>query len=295
MNLHHLELFYFVAKYEGIVKACREIPYGVQQPAVSSQLIQLEEELGLRLFERKPFSLTTPGEYLYGFVAPFFNGLADVEAEIKGSMSQEIRLAGSSELLRDYAPNIIRKLRKKFPGMKLKLTAASQSQAEQLILSGEADLAVTVLETTLPPGVKHKKLIELPLILLLPRENYKGIKSVRELMKGSDEALPSLIALRDRELLTRLFQGHLKKLKLKQWLVDIEVNSLDLVAAYVAQGMGVGISADIPSNIVSPQIKTLPLQGFPKLPVGAFWRGKLRPATQAFYEELVKVVAKIEG
>ena len=42
MNIHHLELFYFVAKYEGITAAVRKMPYGIQQPAVSGQILQLE-------------------------------------------------------------------------------------------------------------------------------------------------------------------------------------------------------------------------------------------------------------
>ena len=38
MNIHHLELFYFVAKHGGIAAAVRNIPYGIQQPAVSGQI-----------------------------------------------------------------------------------------------------------------------------------------------------------------------------------------------------------------------------------------------------------------
>ena len=47
MNIHHLELFYFVAKFEGITAAVRKMPYGIQQPAVSGQILQLEEKLGV--------------------------------------------------------------------------------------------------------------------------------------------------------------------------------------------------------------------------------------------------------
>ena len=47
MNIHHLELFYFVARHGGISEAVRNIPYGIQQPAVSGQVGQLEEYLGV--------------------------------------------------------------------------------------------------------------------------------------------------------------------------------------------------------------------------------------------------------
>ena len=61
MNVHHLELFYYVAKHQGISAAVRHIPYGIQQPAVSGQMLALESNLGVRLFERVPFRLTAPG------------------------------------------------------------------------------------------------------------------------------------------------------------------------------------------------------------------------------------------
>ena len=79
MNIHHLELFYFVAKYEGITAAVRKMPYGIQQPAVSGQILQLERELGVKLFNRRPFALTPAGDELYDFVYPFFSQLGDVE------------------------------------------------------------------------------------------------------------------------------------------------------------------------------------------------------------------------
>jgi DNA-binding transcriptional LysR family regulator len=57
MNIHHLELFYYVAKHGGIAAAVRNMPYGIQQPAVSGQIAKLEEALGAKLFNRRPFSL----------------------------------------------------------------------------------------------------------------------------------------------------------------------------------------------------------------------------------------------
>ncbi len=54
MNIHHLEIFYYVARHGGITEAARNIPYGIQQPAVRGQVAQLEEFLGVALFHRRP-------------------------------------------------------------------------------------------------------------------------------------------------------------------------------------------------------------------------------------------------
>src|SRR5213083_1149632 len=86
MNVHHLELFYYVARHGGIMEAVRNIPYGIQQPAVSGQVGQLEEYLGVTLFQRRPFALTPPGEKLYKFIQPFFSNLEPVATELQGGM-----------------------------------------------------------------------------------------------------------------------------------------------------------------------------------------------------------------
>src|SRR4029450_3771537 len=68
MNIHHLELFYYVAKHGGIAAAVRKMPYGIQQPAVSGQIARLEEALGAKLFNRRPFSVLPAGAELFEFI-----------------------------------------------------------------------------------------------------------------------------------------------------------------------------------------------------------------------------------
>ena len=95
MNVHHLELFYYVAKHGGISEAVRNMPYGIQQPAISGQVIQLEEFLGVTLFQRRPFALTGPGQELYDFIKPFFSNLTPMAEKLRGGVSQHLRIAAS--------------------------------------------------------------------------------------------------------------------------------------------------------------------------------------------------------
>ena len=55
MNVHHLELFYYVAKHGGISEAVRNMPYGIQQPAVAGKSCNWRN-FWLGLFQRRPFS-----------------------------------------------------------------------------------------------------------------------------------------------------------------------------------------------------------------------------------------------
>src|SRR5881392_2641906 len=143
MNVHHLELFYYVARHGGITEAVRNIPYGIQQPAVSGQVAQLEEDLGTTLFQRRLFALTAQGEKLYKFIAPFFSNLDSITLELQNGKTQRIRVGASTTVLRDHLPAVFRNIRKKFPNLKIALREAYQPELEALLQRDELDLAVT--------------------------------------------------------------------------------------------------------------------------------------------------------
>lgn len=281
LNVHHLELFYYIARFEGIVSACRQMPYGIQQPAMSAQVSRLEKELGMPLFERRPFRLTEHGRTLYDFIAPFFGRLEEVEENLRGSRQPTLRLAGLSEVMRDHVPQLLASLRKRFAGLKFTLHEIDQRGAEQLIEKGEADIAVTVLESKLPSGFRSVTLAEFPLCLLVPATERRGAEL---LLKASDQPLISLPA---HEMLPRLFQAELARRKLA-WNTAMEATSQDLVRIYVRNGLGIGLAVVTPDTRESDDLRVLRLKGFPLLPVGVFWRGHLSEIGQIFVSELEK-------
>ena len=101
MNIHYLELFYFVAKYGGIAAAVRNIPYGIQQPAMSGQIAKLEESLGSKLFQRRPFALSPAGAELFEFIKPFFDNIETVAEKLRKNASPQLRIAAPSIVLHD--------------------------------------------------------------------------------------------------------------------------------------------------------------------------------------------------
>jgi len=285
VNIHHLELFYYVARYEGIVAACRHMPYGIQQPAVSSQIASLEEDLGTRLFQRRPFRLTKSGENLYAFAAPFFGRLPQIEAELRGALSRELRLAAFTEVMRDHLPEIIAVLRQDYPDLRLRLIEANQHLAEELLAKGEVDLAITVPEDTLPAGFHSEELLRLPIVLLVP-EDSKYTSAAAVYRDGVKRGLP-LVSLPPQERLQRLFQEFLRA-KGVSWPVSIEASSNELVARYVAQGMGVGVSVAGSAAEGFPGTRCLRLTKAPGLPIAAFWRERYLPPVALAFLELVR-------
>jgi DNA-binding transcriptional LysR family regulator len=268
-NLHHLELFYHVARNGGITAASRSMPYGIQQPAISGQITLLENDLGVRLFQRRPFKLTPEGRELYEFLAPFFSALPDMAAKVAGKASRRLRLAAPATIIRRHLPDVLASVRKARPDLELTLVDADQRAGFALLEAEQVDLAVCELEGRAPAGIRTEILISMPLVLLLP-ESYQIARSG---IHGMAVDLP-LIRPPSDTAMSRLFAKGLAKAKL-DWPSRIEVNSLELVHAYVAGGFGAGLSVKAPGIAAPKGTRAWQIPDCPELTVAAAWRGKL--------------------
>jgi len=291
MNIHHLELFYYVAKHGGISPAVRAIPYGIQQPAVSGQIARLEETLGTPLFRRRPFTLTPAGEELFRFITPFFDGVAEVGDKIRAANAlPQLRIAAPSAVLHEELPELLRRLRARFPVFRLNLHEASQADAERLLEAREVDVAITVLETKPARRLCSRPLVELPLALLLPSDS--PIRSPEDLWRR-DRIEETLITFPPTEPAAALFQKELDRRGV-EWFGRIEVNALKLIECYVENGFGIGLGVLLPGPVKKKgKIRPLPLEDFPKLTLGALWSEPLAPIAAAFLEEAQKSVVAL--
>lgn len=270
MNIHHLELFYYVAKHGGISEAVRNMPYGIQQPAISGQVIQLEEFLGVALFHRRPFSLTPPGKELYEFIKPFFDNLTSMAEKLRGGVSQHLRIAASETVFRSFLPEMLQELRGKFPKLKVTLREGYDPQVVTWLLQQEIDMSIGLLGSKPPAGINVLPLLKLPLVLLVPKSSK--LESCEELWRR-DRIDESLITVPSNEPIHRAFQEGLRKRNV-DWLGGIEVSSVEMVQTYVASGYGFGVTVHVAKLKLHPKVKALPLNGFEELTFGMLWQGR---------------------
>jgi DNA-binding transcriptional LysR family regulator len=272
MNIHHLELFYYVARHGGISEAVRHMPYGIQQPAISGQVIQLEESLGTTLFHRRPFSLTPPGQELYDFIRPFFDHLTPMAEKLRGGVSQHLRLAASETVLRDFLPAMLQELRGPFPKLKVTLREGYHPQVITWLLAQEIDLSIGLLGSSgkPPAGLHATPLFQLPLVLLVPKNSK--LKSADELWQR-DRIEEALITVPSNEPIRRAFQDGLTRRGV-DWLGGIEVSSVEMVQTYVANGYGFGVTVHLPRLQLQPKVRCVPLPGFDPLTFGVLWQGR---------------------
>jgi DNA-binding transcriptional LysR family regulator len=289
MNIHHLELFYYVARHGGIAAAVRNMPYGVQQPAISGQIARLEEVLGTKLFNRRPFSLLPAGAELFDFIKPFFDDLDKVADRIRGT-SQQLRIAAPSIVLHDYVPDLLDRVRKRFPAFRLHLYETSRAEAERLLRAREIDLAIAAIDEKKEPGIYSRSLLKLPLVLLVRQKSR--FRHARQLWER-DKVEETLITFPRGDTVQAHFQRGLDRVG-AEWFPGIEVNSTRLIECYVANGYGIGLTAAPPQFKPPTGLRAISLPDFPPITLGVAWAGQLSAIAQQFLEELESEAANVK-
>jgi DNA-binding transcriptional LysR family regulator len=294
VNVHHLELFYYVARFGGIMEAVRNMPYGIQQPAVSGQLLQLESHLGVKLFRRRPFELLPAGTELYEFIHPFFGGLGGMEKRLRSASRETLRVAAPVVALRDHLPRVLQEVRKHFPHLQLTLRAGQQPQVEAWLERQELDFAITLLEGQGAKGLQHLPLLELPLVLLVPKTSrFRNASEIFDAL-ATESLEDPLISITATELAPRRFREFLESRSL-EWPSRVEVTDLELVEVYVQNGFGIGLGLAIPGSSTAKDLRMLPITDIPPLRLGAVWQGALTAVMSTLIETLRSHVQKITG
>ena len=283
MNVHHLELFYYVAKHGGISAAVRQIPYGIQQPAVSGQMGKLEEDAGAKLFERSPFRLTPAGETLFAHVQPFFENLGALAAELRAESKPGLRIGGSEVVLRDHIPTVMLRVRERFPQVRLSLHSGHQTQVEDWLRDDEIDLAVTSANVRPAAKLRHLPLVRIPLVLLVHRTS--PWKNAEELFARKKIPEP----LVGQPMATSVMQNFQRDLKRRRvtWPQAVEATSVELVMRYVANGEGFGVvNRAALGRLKHRDVRALALDGFEPMLMAAVWSGEPSPQVRAAIGEL---------
>lgn len=281
MNIHHLELFFYVAKHGGVSAAARQMPYGIQQPAISAQIILLENNLGAALFTRRPFKLTNAGVELYQFIEPFFSGLDGVARKLRGGVAMSIRIGALETIQREYLPRLLKSMCGRFPELRFSLVPAQLPQIETALLAQEIDVGIAPLLGKRLEGIKQKEMVRVPLALMVPKASK--LRSLDAFWRQDRISEPLITGPKDNPV-CQLFQAELQRRGI-DWFASIELYPQELIARYVAEGFGFGLVIAEPGLPAAAGIRLLPLADFPTVPYGLLWTGVHSPLLTAFFEE----------
>ncbi len=289
VNIHHLELFYYVTRFGGVSAAARQMPYGIQQSTISAQILQLEDTLGKPLFRRRPFELTAEGRLLFEFIEPFFGGLGPISDRIRGGAENHLRIACPEIVQRDYLPALLAAVRRRMPDFHFALESGRVSEIRESLRSGRIDLGLATLTDADLPGIDSHPLLVMPMALLVPADSK--LTEAGQIL-GRDRIDLPLLTLPGHEPACRMFQEELQKRGI-DWFPALELAGLDLISRYVASGFGIGLTLRVPGAQTPSDVRALPLPGFPEVRFGALTSGRTSPLTRHFLAEAQAVAARM--
>lgn len=144
MELRQLQYFLKVAQKEHVTRAAEELH--VAQSAVSRQIHQLEQELGVDLFMQKGrnLQLTPVGQLFCKRVESLLKELDRSVAEVHEFLDPElgeIRIGFPHSLGTHLIPTIIAEFRRLYPNVRFRFKQGTYPSLIKDVLSGEVDLA----------------------------------------------------------------------------------------------------------------------------------------------------------
>jgi DNA-binding transcriptional LysR family regulator len=146
MNLNHLAIFEAVAEAGSLSAASARLH--ISQPAVSKQLREFEETLGLRLFDRLPrgVRLTGAGETLLEYSRRLFaleRGAEQALAELRDLKAGRLALGASTTIGGYFLPELLAEYRRRYPEVEIALEIANTEEIQQRLVDNALDLGFT--------------------------------------------------------------------------------------------------------------------------------------------------------
>jgi len=240
MNDFTLRVFKEVAKKRSFSKAAKSIY--LSQPAVSRQIMTLEEEFGASLFKRTRDGviLTKAGEVLLKHIDIILSAYKEAKMEIASLSTKERFIIGASTTLGEYIlPKMINDFKNMHPESSLFLIVGNAEITLLRLKDGEINLALLEIDYKKPGWITEKFLVD-ELVLIVqkdsPLSKQKGLSLqalrkqpfiIREQGSGTRRILAEKLCELDMELACLN--------------IALEVDSTDAVKNAVKQGIGVSL------------------------------------------------------
>lgn len=148
MNLRQALTFLTVAELGSVSKAALRL--NVAQPALSRQIIELEQELSLRLFDRvgRRLLLTGEGEQLIAGCRALLNCASSVKEQaelLRHGDRGVLKIAGSPQHIESVLSEFLHRYAEHYPNVQVKISEGTGSEIQSLLERGEIHLGQNLL------------------------------------------------------------------------------------------------------------------------------------------------------
>lgn len=263
ITIRQLKVFREVARHQSFTRASKVL--FLTQPAVSMQIKQLEEVVGMPLFEKqgRQISLTDAGEEIKILSESILQQIEESEQNIEQLASGQqgkLRLAVATTVA-SVATRLMARFSEQYPALSLHFTVTNREGLIQLLETNETDIVIMGK----PPEdlqLETRELMVNPLVVIAPPDhalcqNQKPVSLdrlfeydfiLRETSSGTRRAIERFLAAEGRSLKS-----------------NMEMNSNTAIIQSVAEGLGLGIVSihTVKNELEQGKLKLINAAGFP--------------------------------
>lgn len=263
------------------------------QPGISKQLLLLEEELSVKLFNRKGkrlAGLTGAGEQVVDKARQILREVDNIKQlsdDMAGQAAGELHLATTHTQARYVMPNILEAYQRAFPDVAVIMHEGTSEQIAGQIVAGEVDFAIASGASELFGDLIQAPVYRWERIVLVPDDHPLLDAGEVDLAQLAEYPLISYTnSFNPDSSMTRVFQAEGLTPRVVFTSHDAEV-----IKSYVKRGMGVGIVACMAFNQADdPGLKALCVRRvFPSVTTWIGYRRDrfLRKYMQGFLDTII--------
>jgi len=270
MELRHLRYFVAVAEEENVTRAA--VKLHMSQPTLSRQIRDLEEHLGLALFDRgaKAVRLTDAGRVFLTEARIVLQRVEDavqMAKSVGGGKREEIHVGYAPSLAVELLPRALRYFQESNPDVRVQLHDLSTQEMLLGLKDGKLHAALIV-------QVSPKALARLVFEELERHRVCVALHPTHPLARTRKVGLEQVASERLVAFTLADYPEH------QDWIADLfaplnrspqiveEHDSITSLIAAVESGRGIAMIAQPPNGLASPRLEIRPLQPAPPPPRG---------------------------
>lgn len=271
MDTQSLSAFLEVAETQSFSRAGEKLH--LSQPAVSKRIAALEQQLGMKVFDRvnRNISLTDAGRALLPHARRVLQDIEDGRralSQLSGEVSGRLSIGTSHHIGLHRLPPVLRRYTRKYPDVDLDIHFMDSEVACEAVLAGKLELGIVTLPGQPLPNLETRLVWPDPLAVVVSPGHPLARK--KRLMLKELAAHPAVLP--DEATYThRIIKAELKKHGVEP-RVRLATNYLETLKMLVGIGLGWSV---LPRSMLDRSITPLAVTGFSaRRGLGLVWHSR---------------------
>ncbi|MCC3704083.1 LysR family transcriptional regulator [Rouxiella badensis] len=254
-------LLYFteVARQGSFRKASETLH--VAASSIDRQILRVEKELAMPLFERHPtgLRLTAAGELLLHAANNWkkdFSRVCEQLDDLRGLRRGHVRIATIDAINRHFFSSMLKKVHHEYPNISFTLTTMNNIDIQQALMSGDADFGI-MLNPQSSKELQVRAFAEINLGIVVPKEHPLAGRSGVRFSQCIEYPfiIPSapLMLSEPVEALVNINGGRVNEVAVS--------NNIHMIRSLIKEQIGIGILCwlDIMDEVISDELAFIPL------------------------------------